>query len=64
MFDENGVPYALVTVGVDVTEQRRRKAALRRQAETDHVTGLADRAGKSDRPSGVPASTRPRSACW
>jgi cyclic di-GMP phosphodiesterase Gmr len=43
MFDEHGVPYALVTVGVDVTEQRRREAALRRQAETDHLTGLANR---------------------
>ena len=40
---DDGAPIALSVVGVDVTEQRRREAALRRRAETDSLTGLANR---------------------
>ena len=39
----DGAPFALSVVGVDVTEQRQREAALRRRAETDPLTGLANR---------------------
>lgn len=42
--DADGAPWAVVTVGVDVTEQRRAEAVLRQQAETDELTGLANRA--------------------
>ena len=41
--DEQGRPYAVVTVGVDVTDQRRHEAALRQRAETDPLTGLRNR---------------------
>jgi cyclic di-GMP phosphodiesterase Gmr len=41
--DEHGRPYAMVVVGVDVTEQRRAEALLRRRATTDELTGLLNR---------------------
>jgi len=41
--DEHGRPYAMVVVGVDVTEQRRAEALLRRRASTDELTGLLNR---------------------
>ncbi len=41
--DEHGRPYAMVVVGVDVTEQRRAEALLRRRATTDQLTGLLNR---------------------
>ena len=41
--DRWGRPYALVSVGVDVTERRREEAALRERADTDLLTGLANR---------------------
>ena len=43
--DEDGRPYAVVTVGVDVSEQRRQEAALRERARTDPLTGLHNRRG-------------------
>lgn len=43
--DERGRPYAVVTVGVDVSEQRRQEAALRERARTDPLTGLHNRRG-------------------
>lgn len=41
--DDSGRPFAVVFVGVDVTEQRRVDAQLRRRANTDPLTGLANR---------------------
>ena len=41
--DEQGRPHAMVVVGVDVTEQRRAEAVLRRRATTDELTGLLNR---------------------
>lgn len=38
-------PYGVVTVGVDVTEQRRQEAELRERARTDPLTGLHNRRG-------------------
>jgi len=43
LLDEAGHPCAESLVGVDVTEQRREQAVLRRRAETDALTGLANR---------------------
>ncbi|WP_167582090.1 sensor domain-containing diguanylate cyclase [Kineococcus rubinsiae] len=41
--DEHGASCAMVVVGVDVTEQRRAEALLRRRATTDQLTGLLNR---------------------
>jgi diguanylate cyclase (GGDEF)-like protein/PAS domain S-box-containing protein len=41
--EAGGRPYAVVTVGVDVTDQRRHEAALRQRADTDALTGLRNR---------------------
>ena len=41
--DEAGRPYAIGCVGVDVTDDRRREAQLHRRAETDLLTGIANR---------------------
>ncbi|WP_298455452.1 sensor domain-containing diguanylate cyclase [uncultured Cellulomonas sp.] len=41
--DADGAPWAVVTVGVDVTDQRRSEADLRRRADTDPLTGLGNR---------------------
>jgi diguanylate cyclase (GGDEF)-like protein/PAS domain S-box-containing protein len=41
--DAAGVPYAVGFVGVDVTEDRRREAQLHLRAQTDLLTGLANR---------------------
>jgi diguanylate cyclase (GGDEF)-like protein/PAS domain S-box-containing protein len=41
--DEAGVPYAIGCVAVDVTEDRRREAQLHLRAQTDLLTGLANR---------------------
>jgi len=43
--EADGRPYAVVVVGVDVTEQRQREAALRQRAQTDALTGALNRAG-------------------
>lgn len=43
LLDEDGQPWGESLVGVDVTEQRREQALLRRRAETDALTGLANR---------------------
>jgi len=40
-----GRPYAVVVVGVDVTEQRQREVVLRQRAQTDALTGVRNRAG-------------------
>lgn len=41
--DRWGRPYAYVSVGLDVTQRRREEAALRHRADTDVLTGLANR---------------------
>ncbi|MGY1716449.1 diguanylate cyclase domain-containing protein [Geodermatophilus sp. SYSU D01106] len=40
---EDGTPYAIAFVGIDVTAHREREAQVRRQAVTDPLTGLANR---------------------
>ena len=46
--DEAGVPYAIGCVAVDVTEDRRREAQLHLRAQTDLLTGLANRGALFD----------------
>jgi diguanylate cyclase (GGDEF)-like protein/PAS domain S-box-containing protein len=40
---DDGRPYALAFIGIDVTAHREREARVRRQAVTDALTGLANR---------------------
>ncbi|MGX5655912.1 diguanylate cyclase domain-containing protein [Geodermatophilus nigrescens] len=40
---DDGTPYAIAFVGIDVTTHREREAQVRRQAVTDPLTGLANR---------------------
>ena len=40
---DDGRPYAVAFVGIDVTSHREREAQVRRQAVTDPLTGLANR---------------------
>jgi diguanylate cyclase (GGDEF)-like protein/PAS domain S-box-containing protein len=46
--DAEGVPYAIGCVGVDVTEDRRREEQLHLRAQTDLLTGLANRGALFD----------------
>jgi diguanylate cyclase (GGDEF)-like protein/PAS domain S-box-containing protein len=46
--DDAGRPYAVGCVGVDVTDDRRREAQLHRRAQTDLLTGLANRGALFD----------------
>jgi diguanylate cyclase (GGDEF)-like protein/PAS domain S-box-containing protein len=46
--DESGSPWALACLGLDVTEEREREAALRRHAHTDVLTGLPNRSALFD----------------
>jgi diguanylate cyclase (GGDEF)-like protein/PAS domain S-box-containing protein len=41
--DDEGLPYALACVGLDVTADRRREALLHQRAQTDLLTGIANR---------------------
>lgn len=41
--DDAGRPYAIATVAIDVTEQRRREALVQRRATTDALTGASNR---------------------
>ncbi|MEJ5889568.1 GGDEF domain-containing protein [Pseudokineococcus marinus] len=43
LLDRDGRPYGESLVGVDVTDQRREQDRLRRHADTDALTGLANR---------------------
>jgi cyclic di-GMP phosphodiesterase Gmr len=48
MRDADGVPYAIGCVGLDVTDDRRREAQLHLRAQTDLLTGLANRGALFD----------------
>ena len=41
--DDDGLPYAIACVGLDVTDDRRREEQLHRRAQTDLLTGIANR---------------------
>jgi cyclic di-GMP phosphodiesterase Gmr len=49
LVDGAGRPWALTCLGLDVTEQRAREAALHRRAHTDLLTGLPNRSALFDR---------------
>jgi diguanylate cyclase (GGDEF)-like protein/PAS domain S-box-containing protein len=46
--DDEGRPYAIGCVGLDVTDDRRREAQLHLRAQTDLLTGLANRGALFD----------------
>jgi diguanylate cyclase (GGDEF)-like protein/PAS domain S-box-containing protein len=46
--DEDGLPYGIASVGVDVTADRRREELLHRRAQTDLLTGIANRGALFD----------------
>ncbi|MDK3255019.1 GGDEF domain-containing protein [Blastococcus capsensis] len=48
LFDDDGQPYAVACVGIDVTEDRAREARLRHQTRTDVLTGVANRGALFD----------------
>lgn len=46
--DEDGSPFAVATVGIDVTADREREARLHLRAQTDLLTGIPNRAALFD----------------
>ena len=46
--DDDGLPYAIGCVGLDVTDDRRREAQLHQRAQTDLLTGIANRGALFD----------------
>ncbi|TFV48897.1 diguanylate cyclase [Blastococcus sp. TF02A_35] len=46
--DQDGRPYAIACVGLDVTDDRAREARLRQQTRTDPLTGVANRGALFD----------------
>jgi cyclic di-GMP phosphodiesterase Gmr len=46
--DEDGLPYAIACVGMDVTADRRREELLHQRAQTDLLTGIANRGALFD----------------
>jgi diguanylate cyclase (GGDEF)-like protein/PAS domain S-box-containing protein len=46
--DDDGLPYALACVGLDVTDDRRREERLHQRAQTDLLTGIANRGALFD----------------
>ncbi|WP_041775526.1 GGDEF domain-containing protein [Blastococcus saxobsidens] len=48
LFDDDGRPFAVACVGIDVTEDRAREARLRQQTRTDLLTGVANRGALFD----------------
>jgi diguanylate cyclase (GGDEF)-like protein/PAS domain S-box-containing protein len=43
LLDDDGLPYAIACVGMDVTADRRREELLHQRAQTDLLTGIANR---------------------
>jgi diguanylate cyclase (GGDEF)-like protein/PAS domain S-box-containing protein len=48
LVDDAGRPYAIGCVGIDVTDERRREAQLHLRAQTDLLTGIANRGALFD----------------
>ncbi|TYP86567.1 GGDEF domain-containing protein [Blastococcus xanthinilyticus] len=48
LLDDDGRPYAIACVGIDVTADRAREARLRHQTRTDLLTGVANRGALFD----------------
>ena len=48
LVDDDGLPYAIACVGLDVTDDRRREELLHQRAQTDMLTGLANRGALFD----------------
>lgn len=48
LLDDEGLPYAIACVGLDVTDDRRREELLHQRAQTDLLTGLANRGALFD----------------
>jgi cyclic di-GMP phosphodiesterase Gmr len=46
--DDDGLPYAIACVGMDVTADRRREELLHQRAQTDLLTGIANRGALFD----------------
>ena len=46
--DDSGRPYAIGCIGLDVTDERRREAQLHLRAQTDLLTGIANRGALFD----------------
>jgi cyclic di-GMP phosphodiesterase Gmr len=46
--DDDGLPYAIACVGLDVTDDRRREEVLHQRARTDLLTGIANRGALFD----------------
>jgi cyclic di-GMP phosphodiesterase Gmr len=48
LVDDEGLPYAIACVGLDVTDDRRREEVLHQRAQTDLLTGIANRGALFD----------------
>jgi diguanylate cyclase (GGDEF)-like protein/PAS domain S-box-containing protein len=48
LVDDDGLPYAIACVGLDVTADRRREELLHQRAQTDLLTGIANRGALFD----------------
>ncbi len=48
LLDETGLPYAIACIGIDVTDDRRREELLHQRAQTDLLTGIANRGALFD----------------
>ena len=48
LVDDDGLPYAIACVGMDVTADRRREKLLHQRAQTDLLTGIANRGALFD----------------
>jgi cyclic di-GMP phosphodiesterase Gmr len=48
LLDDDGLPYAIACVGLDVTDDRRREELLHQRAQTDTLTGIANRGALFD----------------
>src|SRR4051794_10209523 len=48
LLDDDGLPYAIACVGMDVTADRRREELLHQRAQTDLLTGIANRGALFD----------------